>query len=181
MRRQLILGVAILVALSSQAFGEIQFNDGQWRLELSGFESFKNDAVKDDLSFFGSVEYEFPATAHTKLSFRGYPAFVFCSSAPIYGVGLGVAGRIYQHAEQYDGLFAELGVSALWHSREFPGINTHFNFLSEVGIGYKFPDTGWHVTLKAQHISNANLGSKNSGINNVGIAAGYTFRLKDKS
>ena len=144
---------------------------------MSGLNVF--DSVgrhKDGQHYFtGSVEYEFPVSKHGKLGLRLYPLFFHEGSDPIYGAGAGLSARLYQHADDYDGLFGEVGVSALWHSREFYDNSTRVNFLSEAGIGYQFPKTDWHVTLKVEHLSNGGLGSENAGINGVGLALGYTF------
>jgi len=146
-------------------------DDGRWRLELSGIRTIECC----DEAWYGtaSAEYELPAYPHGKLGLRMYPAFIY-GSEPILGAGLGVATRVYQRGDTYDGLFGEVGVSALWHSHHFEDNSCRVNFLSEAGVGYKFPD-GWHVTLKIEHISNGGLGEHNGGLNGLGIAAGYTF------
>jgi hypothetical protein len=63
----------------------------------------------------------------------------------------------------------------LWHSREFEDNDSSANFLCGIGVGYAFPDTPWHVTLKAEHISNGGIGGRNQSINGIGIAVGYLF------
>lgn len=164
------LPILAAIALTTNASAG-QFQEGSWRLELSGLRTVE---CRDE-AWYGtaSVEYEFPAYPHGKLGLRLYPGFLY-GSEPIFGAGAGVATRVYQHGDRHDGLFGEVGVSVLWHSRDFEANSCRVNFLSEAGIGYKFTD-GWHVTLKLDHISNAGLGEYNGGINGLGLAAGYTF------
>lgn len=162
---------AMFLVCAVPARGEVRFDEGSWRLELTGLKSLDGD----NYCTTGSVEYEFPASAHGKLGLRMYPLFFFGSDDPAYGAGAGVSARVYQKADEYSGLFGEVGVSALWISRDLHHNSSRLNFLSEAGIGYKFPSSGWHVALKAEHISNAGLGSKNSGLDGIGLAAGFTF------
>jgi len=166
-----------VIVLAMPAFGESRFDEGRWRLELTGLNVFDSPGRhKDGQRYFtGSVEYEFPVSRRGKLGLRLYPLFFHEGSHPIYGAGAGLSARVYQHAEEYTGLFGEVGVSALWHSREFHDNSTRVNFLSEAGIGYQFRKSDWHVTLKVEHISNAGLGGDNAGLNGVGLAVGYTF------
>ena len=167
------IALACCMACVPPAYGEVQFGEGSWRLELSGLQML--EAEDGDQYFSGSVEYEFPVTAHAKLGLRMLPLFLCHVPEPMYGAGAGLVGRLYQNANDYDGLFGEVGATALWHSRDFDRNNSRVNFVTEAGIGYKFPDTPWHVTLKYEHISNGGIGGKNSGINAVGLAVGYTF------
>ena len=72
------------------------------------------------------------------------------------------------------GWFGEIGVSVLVHTERFDGNSSKLNFMSDGGVGYKFKND-WHVSAQWRHISNSGLGDKNSGVNGLGIAIGYTF------
>jgi hypothetical protein len=159
------------------------FGDGHWRAEMmavTGTYSGKNSRAGDFI-LTGSAEYEWPIYARASLGLKAYPLFMYFErededygSGAIYGVGAGISGRIYQSPEVRNGFFVELGGSALLHSSRFEGNSSKFNFLTEIGAGYKWKND-WHVALKWIHISNAGIGSHNSGVNGFGLAVGYSF------
>ncbi len=169
--------VVALVLLAVSAEAQTESREGNWRLELSGLHIFQSTSGRydGDLYFTGTVEYEVPVGSRGKLGLRLLPLFVKPGTDAMYAGGAGLAGRIYQHKGTCDGFFAEIGVSALYQSRELKDNSSRVNFLSEAGVGYKFPDSGVHVSLKIQHLSNASLGEHNAGINGVGLATGVSF------
>jgi lipid A 3-O-deacylase len=185
MRREVVLSVFSRVMIVSvciavfcgTAAAELKFSEGRWRIEMGTFATFATSADDDfgDAYMTGSVEYEFPAFPHGKLGLKLMPLFVTSDEDPVLAGGPGLTARIYSRKDTYDGIFGEVGISALWESREFDGNGSRINFLSEAGLGYKFRDADWHVTLKVQHLSNANLDKDNTGVNGIGLAAGYTF------
>lgn len=164
--------------------GPLQMSEGRWRAEVSvvgGSYSGKQGRT-DDWYVTAAVEYEIPAYDRLTFGLRVLPLFLYdeqkdddYGAGTIYGGGFGVTGRIYQHAETRSGWFGELGASALGMSEKLEGNSASVNFLTEIGVGYKFPESGWHVTAKWAHISNAGLGDHNAGTNGVGVAVGYTF------
>lgn len=166
------------VMLATAAYADLDFDAGRWRLEISGakgIHSGSRDRTGDFL-VTGSVEYEFPATPHTKLGLRMLPLFLYDPDeyATVAGAGFGLSGRLYQHAEEYRGLFAELEASAVLHDDKIVGNSANLNFLTGVGIGYKFRND-LHAAIRYEHISNAGLGHQNAGANTVGLAIGFTF------
>lgn len=155
------------------------FQDGHWRVEVSGavgYDSGKRDREGDSV-FSGNVEYEWPIFARCTLGLRAYPLIMYNQDnddPTVYGGGLGLVGRIYQNAEEHRGFFAEAGVAVLANRNEIEGNGSNINFLPEAGVGYQFKND-WHVTLFVQHISNAHLDSDNAGANSVGMAVGFRF------
>lgn len=169
--------------------------EGMWRLELNndfGVHQGSRDR-SGDYSFNGIVEYEVPATPRTTLGLRLMPLFVYTqddendhrifdrifednddTDDTVWGGGFGLGGRIYSVKDEYRGWFGEIGVTALLHSNEFNGNNSNINFISAFGVGYQFK-SDWHVQVHYQHISNASLGSENSGANSLGLGLGYRF------
>lgn len=170
----LLVGLMLFAVAAEAQAGP---REGNWRLELSGLHIFQSTSGRydGDLYFTGMVEYEVPVGSRGKLGLRLLPLFVKPGMDAMYAGGAGVAGRIFQRKETCDGFFAEIGVSALYQSRELKDNSSRVNFLSEAGVGYKFPDSGVHVSLKIQHLSNASLGEDNAGINGVGLATGVSF------
>lgn len=189
------LAAAGLVFWSAPAGADLNFKDGMWRVEVNndfGVHQGSRDR-SGDYSINGIVEYEIPATSRVTLGLRLMPLFIYNQDEEkdyrvfrrvfddngydgdtVWGGGFGIGGRIYQVKDEYRGWFAEAGVNALLHANEFNGNNSNLNFISGIGVGYQFK-SDWHVQLHYQHISNASLGSENSGANSLGLGLGYRF------
>lgn len=178
MKLRLVLTALVAAGLASAAGADIKFDQGRWRLELSGSAGIHSGSTDrgGDILATGSLEYEFPASKRTTLGLRLLPLFMYAQDDDdnVLGAGFGLAGRIYQHAEEYRGWFGELELSALGHDDKFEGNSANLNFLTGVGVGYKFK-SNWHAALRYEHISNAGLGENNAGANTVGLAVGFTF------
>lgn len=172
------LMVLVAIGISIGASADIQFDQGRWRLELSGSAGIHSGSTdrQGNVLATGSLEYEFPASKRTTLGLRLLPLFLYAQDDDdnVFGAGFGLTGRIYQHAEEYRGWFGELELSALGHDEKIEGNSANLNFLTGVGIGYKFK-SNWHAALRYEHISNAGLGEHNAGANAVGLAVGFTF------
>ncbi len=190
----MVAGAALLLC-ATPASADLDLKEGRWRLELNndfGVHQGSQDR-SGDYSINGIVEYEVPATPRTTLGLRMMPLFVYSQDGEddyrrfrkifdddgdggdtVWGGGFGLAGRVYQVKEEYRGWYGEASVSALLHSNEFNGNNSNLNFVTGLGVGYQFK-SDWHVQLHYQHISNASLGTKNSGANSLGIGLGYRF------
>ena len=176
--------VVMVGALAGAAGADtLRWEDGRWRLEFTGMGGVYSGKVDREGDWYatGSIEYEVPAFDHATFGLRFYPLFWYeededkrGDAGVIHGAAFGVAARYYQRAETRSGWFGELGVSALVHDEEFEKNSSQVNFLNELGLGYKWEEH-WHVAVKWEHISNAGIGSRNSGVNGVGLAFGYTF------
>ncbi|MBX3178927.1 MAG: acyloxyacyl hydrolase [Candidatus Hydrogenedentes bacterium] len=185
-----------LAAWCQTAQAGLDFDAGRWRLELNndfGVHQGSRDR-SGDYSLNVVAEYEVPATSRTTLGLRLLPLFVYTQDEhrdrdlfqrwfgdndhedgdTVWGGGIGLSGRIYQVKDEYRGWFAEAGITALVHAGKFNGNNSNLNFLSNIGVGYAFK-SDWHVQVHYQHISNASLGSHNSGANALGIGVGFKF------
>ncbi|MBX7256609.1 MAG: acyloxyacyl hydrolase [Candidatus Hydrogenedentes bacterium] len=164
-------------SVSSGLFGG--FDEGRWRIEVggaSGFDSGKRDRNGDSV-ITGNVEYEWPVFARCTLGLRAYPLFIYNQDdgdPTVWGGGVGVVGRIYQHKEERTGFFVEGGVAILGHANEIEDNSSNINFLPQAGVGYQWK-SGWHTTIQIQHISNGSLASENAGANSIGVAVGFTF------
>ena len=170
-----VLGV--LLAGTAHAAEGFQFEDARWRVELNGVVgtySGKTDR-KGDFLINGYVEYECPVLNRTTFGFRFYPLFIYSDPKAIYGGGVGMSTRVYKNAQDRTGLFGEVAGSVIFHSSEFVANTSRVNFMSEVGVGYKFAHNPWHVSMKFIHISNGGMGARNAGINGFNAGFGYTF------
>lgn len=179
------ISIVAVFALGTAAHAlDLHLDEGQWRIELSGYGgaySGKTDR-SDDAYFSGTVDYEFPAFERATLALRLRPLFVYFqdeddddSSDTIWGTGVSLAARVYQDQEKLEGWFGELGVGIIWHSNYFEKNTSRVNFSPEAAVGYQFRESGWSIALRAQHLSNGGMASKNAGVNAVGLAVGYRF------
>lgn len=190
--RLIVLLTAALAATHAHA---LEFSEGRWRLELSGGPALEEGGRDREGDYFvsGTVDYEIPATPHTTLSLRGMPLFVYEQDEVSYdsikellrkhesphedtviGAGFGLAGRVYQKADVYEGFFAEMEVLALGHAGKIEGDDSNIDFLTGVGVGYQF-NSHWEALVRFEHISNAGLAAPNSGVNALRLGVGYRF------
>jgi len=181
-----VLSVFAALATTPADARGLDFDEGRVRIEVAGACNLYSGKTDRDGDYYltGSIEYETPVLERLTLGLRFMPAFLYhehrdkcegASSETIYGAGLGVTARVYQNKGDRDGLFGEAGAAALWHSRYFERNTSRVNFVTEIGVGYKFPERNWHVGVKFQHASNGGLASRNAGINGLALAVGYTF------
>ncbi len=191
--------IVMLLTAQAATAGDLRWDEGHWRLELSGFTGLhqgRHDRTGEE-NFNATIDYETPLWKSGTLSLRLQPLFFYdqdkdngkhvgevgylkdlifdkYEDSDVYGAAIGPVFRIYQNAEERNGLFAEVGVTAMLHSAEFDGNRSNLNFISSLGVGYKF-ENDWHVTAIWRHISNGGIGSQNSGVNGIGIGIGYSF------
>jgi len=173
-----VLFVCVLAVLPASA--ELQWKDGRWQLELSGSAGIDSGGSdrSGDYMLRAMVEYEVPFSSHCALGLRALPLFVYeqdeeCEET-VWGAGAGLGLRLYSVADEYRGWFAEAGAHAIGHKNQIADNNSNINFLTGVGVGYKCK-AGWHSVLRFEHISNANLGSDNSGVNVLSLGVGFAF------
>jgi lipid A 3-O-deacylase len=53
-------------------------------------------------------------------------------------------------------------------------LGSHFLFREDVDLGYRV-SPAWSVAISYNHISNADLASRNEGLNDIGLRVGYRF------
>lgn len=172
----LAIGISIMVLLPVKA--EADWNNGSWRLELSGGPGITvgHRDRSGDFIIKSAIEYEIPTTPHLTLGLRILPLFIYDQEDgdTVFGAGAGVGARLYAAKSEYRGLFAEANAHVIGHENRFQGNGSNLNFLSGLGVGYKF-EKGWHTVVKWEHISNAEISDDNSGVDTVTLGFGYTF------
>ena len=180
MKRIIIVCTVFIAAITSPAMAELQWCDGNWQLELSGsgvLDSGSSDRSGDYMAR-AMVEYEVPFSSHFTLGLRALPLFVYeqdeHGEETVWGAGAGLGLRLYSVPDEYRGWFAETGAHVLGHKHQISDNDSNINFLTGVGVGYKCK-AGWHSDLRFEHISNAGLGSDNSGTNMLSLGIGYRF------
>jgi len=164
------LAVALLVGTAVTSWADPKSQGTRLRLEVAGYRAYESDKANGDYYLQGSAELEFPVVKHATLGLRVLPLFLYpegADDATVYGLAAGGTARLYQHGDDYSGLFAEVGAAALWRMKEFKLDDSKVDLLSDCGIGYKFRNSGWHLAVKGEHVS--------EGISGVGLAAGYSF------
>lgn len=161
------------------------WREGRIKLEfaaVTGIHSGRRSRT-GDIGIRTTVEYEVPALKHLTVGARVMPLLYWNENGDgdneIFGFGLGNTVRVYSNADEYRGWFGEIGIMIVGQTSRFEGNSGAFNFLTDAGAGYMFKG-GWHASAKIQHMSNAGLANKNSGVNGVGFAFGYTFKPDGK-
>lgn len=198
-RIALLAALIALCALPAMA----DFSDGNWRLELSGGTAWNSGGTDRDGDILATVaaEYEFLVARRLSLGLRLLPLLIYTQDSgddwrddlrdlddwddlgdllddhdddTVFGAGAGLSLRVYSKAEEMRGFFLELQGNVFGHKNQFEGNDSNINFLSGAGLGYKFK-FGLHLIGRLEHISNAGLGDRNSGINTVSLGLGYSF------
>ena len=155
---------------------KVEKPDTHLRLEISGYRAFTGDKANGDYYISGAVELEIPVVNHASLGLRLLPLFLYPDKedhADIYGIAAGIGGRLYTGADN-TGVFLEAGASALWSMDKLKLHDSTVGFLGDCGLGYQFR-SGWHLSVKAQHISDTGMGDLTGGTNGVGVATGFSF------
>ena len=159
--------------------GDLEWGDGENRFEVYGSIGLNSGSKSrsGDFGLVGAIEREFPLYKKLSVGLRAIPVFFYdeddSDGHTIFGAGGGFSFRFYAKESQ-DGLFCEIQESIMIHSEKFLGNGSHFNFMSECGVGYQF-DNEWFTFAKWRHISNAGLSNDNSGINNLSVGFGKRF------
>lgn len=180
MKKRYVCMFVVCLLSAMPAMAELQLRDGRWQLELSGSAGIDSGGEErsGDYMLKTTLEYEVPFSSHLALGLRALPLFVYeqddSDEDTLWGGGLGLGLRLYSVADEYRGWFAEAGAHALGHKHQFAGNSSNINFLTGLGVGYKCKE-GWHSVLRWEHISNANLGEHNSGVNLLSLGVGFSF------
>jgi hypothetical protein len=75
--------------------------------------------------------------------------------------------------------FIEISSGPMWSTERVPAATSHFNFLSQLGVGYVFHSDrrrAWVLGYRFAHISNAGYGRLNSGLNINSLMIGTQLR-----
>ncbi len=166
----------------SQARADWRGWDKGWlRIEGAAKTAWKSghEQRAGDVGIRAIVDYEVPVRKHLTVSPRLMPFMYWdennAGNNEIFAAGAGVSLRGYPKPYEYRKLYAELGGMIIGQTDTFKGNSSHFNFMEEIGVGYVF-DSNWNVAFKLGHISNADLGRTNAGVNWASLSLGYSFR-----
>jgi len=86
--------------------------------------------------------------------------------------------RLFRRSQSYEP-FVELSTGPMWTTRRVPAATSHFNFISQAGIGaVLFPNRPMAVVVgyRFAHISNGGLAPRNPGLNVHTLVIGTRFR-----
>ena len=108
------------------------------------------------------------------------PDHVRRGSSTIYGAGLSPLGFKVNFAQQsWIQPFVAASVGFLYFQHDIPvPHSSRFNFTPEIGLGVEFflaPQRALTLGYKFHHISNADIGDSNPGMNSHVIYAGFSF------
>lgn len=166
-----------MLCLSNNAHAEFfKWDEGMWRVELavSGGIHSGTKSRSGDVLYTSFIEYEVPVLPRATLGLRLLPMFIYDSPTNVWGGGVGLSARFYEHKDIYEGLYVETWGHAIYHEHRISGNSSNFNFLIGAGLGYQFPNN-WHAIIRYDHISNAGIGNRNAGVNAIGLGIGYRF------
>jgi hypothetical protein len=108
------------------------------------------------------------------------PASVRRGSSTIYGAGLSPLGfKVNFGQETWIKPFIAGGIGFLYFQKDIPvPKSSRFNFTPEVGLGVQFflaPQKAFTLGYKWHHISNANTGRRNPGMDSHVFYTGFSF------
>lgn len=108
------------------------------------------------------------------------PDHVRRGNSTIYGAGLSPLGFKINFGQQSRiKPFVALSFGFLYFEKDTPvPDSSRFNFATEIGLGIQFflaPKNAVTLGYKLQHISNANIGHRNPGLDSHVFYAGYSF------
>ena len=158
----------------------------QWRVYASDGRSMQNwhgQAQLQSINFERSKQYRWNGELGMIFSTHviSEPRSWFgdgSQNVPAAGLSLMVRHRFKNdtHAAQP---FVEISSGPMWSTERVPAATSHFNFLSQLGVGYVFhPDRrmAWILGWRFGHISNAGYGRLNSGLNINSLMIGTQLR-----
>ena len=182
-RRSLFaVAISFVIAVASHA----QSNSSQWRIYASDGRSMQNwhgQATVQSINFERSKKYrwggELGLIASTHMITE--PKTWFGDgrqNVPAAGLSL-LARHRFKDDTHFAQPFVEVSSGPMWATERVPAATSHFNFLSQLGVGYVFhPDRkmAWVVGWRFGHISNAGYGRLNSGLNVNSLMIGTQLR-----
>jgi len=176
-----ILFFSVFYAENNYALIRSNFDESRIKTELMVSDVFSGRGVRlKNQNITGTIEYEWNIFHPFTMGVRGYPLFLYFSDKLIYGFGGGITNRYFTNSQNKSGVYVELGISLIWHSRYFPENSARVNFFSEFGIGYKFLGDNLQLGVKIHHLSNGNTADKNLGWNDYSLGVGYSFYSHEK-
>ena len=165
-------------------------NEAHWRIYASGGRSMPNRHGQVELQ---SINFErskrYGRRAEVGLIFSSHlinePRSWFGTTygdgkdkVPAAGVSL-LIRRQFRSEKDPGRPFIEISSGPMWASERVPAATSHFNFISQLGLGYAFHadrPVSWVIGWRFAHISNGGYGRLNSGLNINSIMIGTQFR-----
>lgn len=147
------------------------------RVELWGGDTFSGKAEwLHDPYFAAALEYEWMLFGPVSMGLRALPALAYFDSSPVVGTALGVTNRLYLDRSG-TGFYAGPAIAVVGHYGRFPGNSAYVNFLSSFELGYQLPESPLRMSVKLEHMSNANTAEQNRGWNGLSLMVGWEFPL----
>jgi hypothetical protein len=100
---------------------------------------------------------------------------------PETGEGLGLIPMLRLDLEnKYLTPYIGLGIGPYYFNLDVPELGQAWNFLSQAEFGIRFnclQNLGWHLSYRIQHVSNAGMSERNSGVNSHLFLLGFSYRF----
>lgn len=119
-----------------------------------------------------ALEYEWMLFGPISMGLRALPALAYFDTSPILGTAAGVTNRLYLDRSGR-GPFAGPAIAVVAHYGRFAGNSAYVNFLSSFELGYQFRESPLRLSLKLEHMSNANTAEHNRGWNGLSFMIGW--------
>ena len=182
-----LIALTFIAAFSFSALGQEAPAKPQWRIYASDGRSMQNwhgQAQLQSVNFERSKKYRWNAElgtiihAHVINQPRTWLGGGGDQNVPAVGMSL-LARHRFTDDKHFAQPFVEVSSGPMWATERVPAATSHFNFLSQLGVGYVFHSdrhralvVGWRFG----HISNAGYGRLNSGLNINSLMVGTQFR-----
>jgi hypothetical protein len=188
--RRPLLALVFACVVSLAVHGQTAAPAAQWRIYASDGRSMQNwhgQAQLQSINFERSKRYHWGGefgyifSSHVVTQPRSWLGNKYGDgnqNVPAAGVSLLVRHR-FSNETHFAQPFVEVSSGPMLATERVPAATSHFNFLSQLGVGYVFhPDRRHSLVLgwRFAHISNAGYGRLNSGLNINSIMIGTQLR-----
>ena len=100
---------------------------------------------------------------------------------PEWGEGLGLIPMLrFDLENRYVVPYIGLGIGPYYFHLDVVELGQAWNFLSQAELGIRFncfQNLGWHVSYRIQHVSNAGMSDRNSGVDSHLFLVGVSYRF----
>jgi hypothetical protein len=166
--------VSETVAPGAAAFG----TEDTWRLNFLAGGGFAVDEDKDTIFGLAGVGFSYFIIENISLEIELYGAGFDQPGEDAAGIGFNLLVRWHFVAQDTWSLYFDGGAGMLGTTANVPPGTISFNFTPQAGVGATFEiadETRLFVGVRLHHISNANIGDQNFGLDNIMAYAGVSF------
>jgi lipid A 3-O-deacylase len=149
-----------------------------WRLNFQAGGGFAVDEDKDTIFGFGGFGFSYFLLDNLSLELEFIGIGFDQPGEDAAGLGFNLLVRWHFIAQENWSLYVDGGAGMLGTTANVPPGTISFNFTPQAGVGATFEiadDTRLFVGVRLHHVSNANIGDQNFGLDNIMAYAGVSF------